>query len=709
MRTKHHSDKAAFTPFIRAKILIPYVISLVIIASSVFAWFFQLQAVDYQTLGKLSRAKLVRSYAHELQIGATPADTLSVLKTLSHLHQFDLFLVSNTASANKPDAQVMLEAHGERAVSPELMTFLQTVVGHEQQSTAHLIYGHQGQHYFASSIAIQDMHGQPIGYIAFQMQVTEYVLEQQRLMNQYVFLIVLATLILMIFYYIYTGRIQIWLMSIYKNLQIEVSERKAAETKLEQQVAERTAQLTQANKALQQDIEARKEAEVALKKAVVEIESHAYYDVLTGLPNRYLILDRLRQATSDAQRNHRQRAVLFLDLDHFKSINDSLGHSAGDELLKSTAERLKSCIREEDTAARLGGDEFVVLLSDVTHRTPISVAAEIVAEKIKASLNRTFMIEHTELHISTSIGITVFPESKNSPDISEHDILRQADTAMYCAKEGGRNAIQFYLPEMQEAIVKRLNMEKDLREAIDKDQFYLCFQPQIRHPEKIEGVEVLLRWKHPERGDVSPAEFIPLAEENGLIVKIGEWVLTQAIQDIAPLIEKIPNLIHVSINVSARQFQEPNFVDMVLSVIDRFHMPPQNLLLEITESVVMEDVSETIEKLNDLKRKGILISMDDFGTGYSSLTYLKSLPIDELKIDQAFVNDIETDKNDAVLVETIISMAQHLGLDVIAEGVETATQVAFLHERGCNRFQGYFFSRPLQLGALVALFDAADG
>ncbi len=428
------------------------------------------------------------------------------------------------------------------------------------------------------------------------------------------------------------------------------------------------------------------------KDAEGKIHAMAFYDPLTKLPNRRLLLDRFDQELSIAKRHKQFGAVIFLDLDHFKLLNDSQGHLVGDQLLIQVANRLVSVLREEDTPARLGGDEFVVLLH--ANSESLNTAADqawVVAEKIKEILNEPFMLNQYQHQLSTSIGISLFPDQHESPEV----ILQQADTAMYRSKASGRNAVSFFHISMQEAADLRLNLEQDIRAAIDNGRFILCYQPQVDAGGSVLSSEALIRWEHLDKGIILPVDFIPLAEESNLILAIGRWVLLEACNQIKAWQDEGINLPHISVNVSSRQFRQQDFVVQVKHAIDSSGIAPHLLGIELTESVMIVDINDTIAKMKALKALGISIAVDDFGTGYSSLMYLKQLPIDTLKIDQGFVRDILTDASDAVIVETIISMAQHLNLYIVAEGVETAEQLALLKQKSCHAFQGYYFSHPL--------------
>lgn len=438
-----------------------------------------------------------------------------------------------------------------------------------------------------------------------------------------------------------------------------------------------------------------------------KINELAYFDPLTRLPNRTLLMDRLNQAMTSGQRDKVWGAVLFIDLDHFKVLNDTLGHDKGDLLLQQVAQRVALCVRKSDTVARLGGDEFVVVLGDL--KASVEEAAtqtEAVAEKILAALSQTNQLGQLEHRSSASIGATLFVGHETSID----DLLRQADLAMYQAKETGRNRICFFDPDMQTVVMERAVLEKELRTAIQDKQFILHYQPQVVGDGRVTGAEALVRWQHPERGMVSPAEFISLAEETGLILPLGNWVLETACAQLA-LWASQPEWSHltVAVNVSAHQFREPDFVGTVLAALSQTGANPNRLKLELTESLLVDNVQGVIEKMYALKAKGVGFSLDDFGTGYSSLSYLKRLPLDQLKIDQSFVRDVLIDPNDAAIARTVVTLAQSLGLGVIAEGVETAEQRDFLASAGCHAYQGYFFSRPLPIDRFEQFAHSALG
>jgi diguanylate cyclase (GGDEF)-like protein len=431
------------------------------------------------------------------------------------------------------------------------------------------------------------------------------------------------------------------------------------------------------------------------RRAAELIEYHASYDTLTNLPNRRLFMDQLQQALARAKRHGHQCAILFLDLDNFKTINDSLGHPVGDTLLCEVARRIQYSCREEDTVARLGGDEFVVLLAELSDQREEAVSdLQVLAENLRLELGLPYNVYEHELHITPSIGIAVFPSADETAD----DVLRQADTAMYQAKESGRNAVRFFLPSMQRAAELRLLMISELRKALPRSELLLHFQPQFDKRRQLCGAEALLRWQHPERGLITPDKFIPAAEEAGLILPIGDWVMREALQQLKAWHGTAPLMMldRVAVNVSALQFHQHDFVNRVERALGDTGADPSWLTLEMTESILLEDFEDAVEKMQSLKRLGVRFSIDDFGTGYSSLAYLKRLPVDEIKIDRSFVSDVMHDPNDAALVDTILTLARHIGLEVVAEGVENEQVFGFLCERGCPSFQGYHFGRPCE-------------
>ncbi|MEG7525341.1 MAG: EAL domain-containing protein, partial [Chromatiales bacterium] len=431
------------------------------------------------------------------------------------------------------------------------------------------------------------------------------------------------------------------------------------------------------------------------RRAEAEVEFLAYHDSLTGLPNRVLLFDRLNQALARSSRSGSIGASVFMDLDRFKNINDSLGHLVGDGMLKEFARRLKKLVRKDDTLARLGGDEFMMVLNELGPDQESATNKVLsIAEKFKASLAEPYHIREYELHTTSSIGVTLFSGDGETAE----DIIRRADTAMYKAKEEGRNAIRFYLPEMQAQVRDRLAMENDMRIAMERDQFKLFFQPQIDiQTGELIGAEALLRWRHPERGYILPDHFIPIAEDTGLIVPLGEYVLREVccrnrIWHDAGL-PKIP----IAVNVSPVQFRRTDFLNQVNSILSDTQLSPHYLELEMTETAFMQNIVEVKDTLTQLKAQGVNIAIDDFGTGYSSLSYLNQMAIDKLKIDQSFIQDVSTDQNNATITKTIISMAQYLNLKTIGEGVETLDQFKFLQNSGCDEVQGFLFHEPVPM------------
>lgn len=430
------------------------------------------------------------------------------------------------------------------------------------------------------------------------------------------------------------------------------------------------------------------------KRAEEEIRKLAFYDPLTDLPNRRLLIDRLQQSQIASARSHRHGALLFIDLDNFKTLNDTMGHDVGDLLLKQVAERLKSSVRDGDTVARLGGDEFVVLLEDLSENLPDAAAqAEAVGEKIMAILNNSYRLEAHEFRSTPSIGVTLF--AGRDSDIEE--LMKQADIAMYQSKKAGRNTLRFFDPAMQSLVSAHVELEAALLKAVSvPGQLVLYYQPQVAVSGKVIGAEALVRWNHPERGWISPGEFIPIAEESGLILPLGHWVLAAACQQLAKWANTPEtSALTLAVNISAKQFSLPTFPEEVLALVKHAGIDPSRLKLEITEGMLLSNIEDIITKMRRLKDKGISFAMDDFGTGYSSLRYLKHLPLDQLKIDQSFVRDLVEDSNDRAIVNTVIVMAYSLGMDVIAEGVETEAQREILMKNGCSRFQGYLFGKPV--------------
>ncbi len=441
------------------------------------------------------------------------------------------------------------------------------------------------------------------------------------------------------------------------------------------------------------------------KIAEERIRELAFFDALTRLPNRTLLLDRLMQAITASARSEACGAVLFIDLDHFKTLNDTLGHDKGDLLLQQVAQRLAASVLESDTVARVGGDEFVVVLGSLNeNHHEAARQTEALGEKLLSVLGMPYQLGEIEYRSTASIGATVFSGHQASMD----ELLKQADLAMYKSKERGRNAVCFFDPDMQTVVVERAALEAALRHAIDAHQFMLHYQPQV-DGDRTTGVEALVRWQHPQRGLVPPVDFIPLAEETGLIVALGGWVLEAACAQLARWAVR-PEMAHltIAVNVSIHQFREADFVEKVLAVITRTGARPDRLKLELTESVLVDNVQDVIQKMYALKIRGVVFSLDDFGTGYSSLSYLKLLPLNQLKIDRSFVRDVLVDPNDAAIARTIVALGQSLGLGVIAEGVETAAQRDFLAAQGCHAYQGYHFCRPLPVEGFEAYFSQIE-
>jgi diguanylate cyclase (GGDEF)-like protein/PAS domain S-box-containing protein len=442
------------------------------------------------------------------------------------------------------------------------------------------------------------------------------------------------------------------------------------------------------------DITERKEAEEKIKHL-------AFHDHLTNLPNRRLLIDRLQLAMTASARTGRKGALLFIDLDNFKDLNDTLGHDIGDLLLQEVARRLDSCFFENDTVSRMGGDEFVVMLQDLgDHDFDAAKKAEAIAIKALATLRHSYTLNHYSLSCTASIGITLFGGNDQFKD----ELMKQADIAMYQAKKAGRNTIRFFDNHMQDVINSRARLDNELHSALGNHQFQLYYQIQVDHQRDPIGAEALIRWRHPARGLVLPNEFIPLAEETGLIAPIGKWVLETACAQIKTWEqnESTKDLV-LAVNVSANQFYEDGFVELVHDCIKRYDIVPMLLKLELTESLMLKDIDDTITTMHALKNLGVQLSLDDFGTGYSSLQYLKRLPFDQVKIDRSFVRDIATDPNDAAIVQTIIAMANTLGLSIIAEGVETEEQYEFLLSRGCLTYQGFLFGKPVPLDEFQTL------
>lgn len=421
----------------------------------------------------------------------------------------------------------------------------------------------------------------------------------------------------------------------------------------------------------------------------------ANHDALTGLPNRILFLERLALALAHAHRNHKMAAVMFFDLDRFKIVNDTLGHASGDELLQEVAKRVSCCLREDDTVARQGGDEFTVILEGLGDERDVAP----IAQKIIDALAKPVDLGGQEVFVTASIGISVYPNDGSDAQT----LVKNADAAMYRAKDLGKNNYQFFKAEMNTRAFERLTLENNLRRALERNEFELHYQPQVDlSTGQVVGAEALIRWRHPELGLVSPDRFVPIAEETGMILPIGEWVLrTACVQNKAWQDAGLPHL-HVAVNLSGRQFKQKNLIAMIELILAETGLGAEHLELEITESVIMDQAAETIAAIGDMRMLGLRLSIDDFGTGYSSLSYLKRFPIDNLKIDRSFVRDITTDQDDAAIVKAVIALAHSLKLMVIAEGVETAAQFDFLREQGCDEIQGYYFSRPLEVAEFTA-------
>ncbi|MEJ2608699.1 MAG: EAL domain-containing protein [Candidatus Thiodiazotropha sp.] len=439
-------------------------------------------------------------------------------------------------------------------------------------------------------------------------------------------------------------------------------------------------------------IAARISAEIERVRAMDRLEHQATYDALTDLPNRRLLIDRLNQAQSRCRRHNHNGAILFMDLDHFKTINDSLGHNVGDLLLKQVAKRLTRQIRDEDTASRLGGDEFIILFAELDNNPQIAAKqAEQGAHKILKALSKPYTIHNNELHITPSIGIVIFPMDGESAD----DILKYADTAMYRAKEDGRNTIRLFLPGMQQTTEQQIRLQNDLRQAMIKNELTLYFQPQVDSEGNLISAEVLLRWFHPIHGIIQPNTLLPVAEESGQILQISEWVLKQALNQAKIWIEDNKTQSHIAINISGAHFHQVSFADQIVQILQETGVEPSHLTLEIHEGTLVENFDEATEKVLKLKKLGVRFAIDCFGIGYASIAYLRRLPLDQLKIDRSFIRDINSDPKDANLVETIITMAQMMEIEVVAIGVENESQLTFLRDRGCKIFQGNYFSQPL--------------
>lgn len=449
----------------------------------------------------------------------------------------------------------------------------------------------------------------------------------------------------------------------------------------------------------------RVEAEIERLQNESKIRKMAYFDGLTNLPNRGLLIDRLGQALAHSINSGESVIVMLLDLDYFKSINDSLGHPVGDRLLVEVGKRLSSCLRSEDTVARLGGDEFVILLPNIRNQAEALRYATLIAEKVRQSLLPAYEIDGNSLVLSHSTGIAISPGDGSSAET----LIKHADTAMYQAKKKGRDNYQFFSPVMFKAAVERLELESALRQALEKSQFEVVYQPKVSvETNNIIGSEALIRWHHPEKGLIFPEQFIPVANDTGLIVPIGSWILDKSSEMTKKFwcdSNRCNRLQSMSVNVSMRQFVEKDFVEMVRNTIDSYGIEPFCLELELTEDVLVQDINDVREKLHELKDYGVKISIDDFGTGYSSLRYLQELPIDIIKIDRLFIKKLAVSESDAMIVETILSMAKHLGKYTIAEGVETEEQLNFLRKHGCDAYQGYLYSKPMSSGSFSEFLD----
>jgi len=447
-----------------------------------------------------------------------------------------------------------------------------------------------------------------------------------------------------------------------------------------------------------------RQANEELQRTGAALNRLAYFDTLTGLPNRRLLLDRLGHALSSTRRAPLAGALFYLDLDRFKNINDARGHAAGDVLLLSVAQRLGALMREEDTVARLGGDEFVILTTQLAKEHDGGArAAMAIAGKVRESLEQPFIIDGQPYSVSASIGVALLSRQGQTAE----DLLREADTAMYRAKAAGRNRIAFFEATMQHEVEEQLALENDLGQAIAQDQLALHLQSQVNPAGQPVGVELLLRWMHPVRGLVSPTRFIPVAEETALILRLGDWVMEQACRTQLRL-QAAGCTLPLSVNVSPRQFRQSEFVERVSSLLTRTGADPRRLVFEVTEGLLLENLDRTIARMNQLAALGIRFSIDDFGTGYSSLSYLRRLPLYELKIDKSFIQDTPADPGDTAIVQMILSMARHLGLRVVAEGVETRQQADFLAASGCDALQGFLFARPVALDEWLAAQGLAE-
>lgn len=447
---------------------------------------------------------------------------------------------------------------------------------------------------------------------------------------------------------------------------------------------------------LVRDVSERKEAEA-------HIHHLAYYDSVTKLPNRQYILEQLNELLLEVEKQEEYSAILFMDIDRFKVINDSLGHSAGDQLLRCVAAQLSKLVSSDMTLARMGGDEFVLLLKNLgADKQQVEKKLKVFVDSIQYACQQVKQAGSHEVHITASLGATLFDNFAKSAEV----LLKQADTALYRAKESGRNTFALYEPEMQVASDARLEMEKALHNATEGKLFELYYQPQMNHKKELIGAEALIRWRDESKGFISPAEFIPIAEEIGLIVEIGEWVLDEALSQVAAWLKEGKWQIswRISINVSPIQFQQASFLPTLQLLLEKHNVPPCCVDLEITENMLLNDLASSLDKMNSIKKLGVYLSIDDFGTGYSSLKYLKSLPVDRLKIDQSFVRDLLTDKSDEAIVLAVIAMSNALEMNVLAEGVETHEHYKHLEDIHCYYFQGYYFGRPVPSDQFIANF-----
>lgn len=475
-------------------------------------------------------------------------------------------------------------------------------------------------------------------------------------------------------------------------IQLRDNELGVNKLELEKRVATRTTELEAANQELEK---AKQNAESVAKR----MEYHAHHDGLTGLPNRILLNDRINRALSHARREQSRMALLFLDLDRFKIINDSLGHAIGDQLLRIISRRLRNCVRDEDTVARLGGDEFMVLLPKISG----SSDAGRIGNKIIDSLVRPVSCNGHELNITTSIGVSIYPFDGSDVET----LLKHADISMYRAKELGRNKLMYYTAEMNAKSRRQLTLETNLRKALERNELTLVYQPKVDISRNaITGAEALLRWKHPTMGNVSPADFIPIAEESGLIIPIGEWVIRTAFNQLAAWHAAGHKELTIAVNLSSSQLSRSGLTDSVRAALDESCLDPCMTELEITENIAMRDIDSAIMTLEILKGMGISIAMDDFGTGYSSLSYLRRLPIDIVKIDQSFVHELPDSKEDVSIAQAIIAMARSLGMDLVAEGVETVKQLNFFRQQEVMMIQGYLFSKPVPADEFLTILES---